>query len=494
VITFQDLHADPAQCEIKSGTKTVLKGGANLKYVNTTPREYGKNLMFEPVPLEMLYHDAAKPQVLVKVNKIDGLCPSFNCDYVYGTAPSEITAQALVNGKEITITGTALPTENLRVVLGNTACGTITASETSITCTLVVLPAAGSWNVELYEPKGLVPVKADTAKIAVALVVTSISPSTNLNQLGGDELTIIGTGFDKNMAKVAIAFSDTTKCDIKSSTDTTIKCIVSGFDKSKLNTDQAYPATVTVNTVANSDKGVNLKSTKQSGQTISPSSVSPVLSSVLTVTLESGYPGDMSKKENFEAKLIKDGDPTVTRPLYVKSIDAATKTIKIKFPGAESGIYYIALEGKGVGRIDQTPLKLTVEGRVTGVSPLTGSYLGGTLITIDGVNFSTNKLDNPVKAGNYWCLVQTTKVDQITCRVSETKATKTSTGKVSTFLRTSEEAVADISTTYEFSTPAATVTGLTAAYDGATKTQVLTLAGSGFTTEHAKIELWIDGK
>jgi len=48
--------------------------------------------MFEPVPLEMLYHDADKPQVLVKVNKIEGLCPNFNCDYVYGTAASEVTA------------------------------------------------------------------------------------------------------------------------------------------------------------------------------------------------------------------------------------------------------------------------------------------------------------------------------------------------------------------------------------------------------------------
>lgn len=361
--------------------------------------------MFEPVPLEMLYHDATKPQVLVTVNKIDGLCPNFNCDYVYGTAPSEITAQALANGKDITITGTKLPTKDIKVVLGNTECGTITASETEITCSLVVLPAAGTWNVELYEPKGLVPVKAETAKISVALVVTSISPATNLNQLGGDELTIVGTGFDKNMDKVAIKFSDTTKCDLTSSTATTIKCIVSGFDKSAIKTDAPYATTITVNSIANAEKGVNIKSTKQSGQTLTPNSASPVLATVLTVTLQSDYTGAMTKAEDFTAKLIKDGDATVTRPLYVKSVDAATKKVVIKFPGAESGIYYIALEGKGVGRIDQTPLKLKVEGRVTGVTPLKGSYLGGTLVTITGVNFSTNKLDNPVKVGPYWCIV-----------------------------------------------------------------------------------------
>ena len=91
-ITFQDLHEDPNQCEIRTGTTTPLTGGVNLTYKSTTSRPYGNNLMFEPVPLEMLYHDADKPQVLVKVNKIEGLCPNFNCDYVYGTAASEVTA------------------------------------------------------------------------------------------------------------------------------------------------------------------------------------------------------------------------------------------------------------------------------------------------------------------------------------------------------------------------------------------------------------------
>ena len=42
------------------------------------------------------------------------------------------------------------------------------------------------------------------------------------------------------------------------------------------------------------------------------------------------------------------------------SVDDATKTITIKFPGAESGIYNIFLVGREVGRIDKTSLELTV--------------------------------------------------------------------------------------------------------------------------------------
>jgi hypothetical protein len=48
--------------------------------------------MFEPIPLEFVYADVDKPQVGIKVNGIDGVCPTFNCGYLYGDATGEITA------------------------------------------------------------------------------------------------------------------------------------------------------------------------------------------------------------------------------------------------------------------------------------------------------------------------------------------------------------------------------------------------------------------
>lgn len=142
-LVFQDYHGNPPQCTIKTGVTTAIAGGATLTYDSKTTRSYGKNLMFEPVPLEMLYHDAEKPQVMVKVKGIEGLCPGFNCDYEYEAATSSITAQALANKKELTITGTGLPTKDVSVVLGNAKCGTVTATATEIKCTLATLPAAG---------------------------------------------------------------------------------------------------------------------------------------------------------------------------------------------------------------------------------------------------------------------------------------------------------------------------------------------------------------
>ena len=192
----------------------------------------------------------------------------------------------------------------------------------------------------------------------------------------------------------------------------------------------------------------------------------------------------MTTKDNFSAKLIKKSDTTITRPLYVKSVDSTAKTVTVKFPGAESGVYLIALESTDIGRIEETSLELTVEGRVTGIVPLTGSYLGGTLVTITGVNFSNDPLDNPVKAGNSWCYVQTTSPTQITCRVAETGLTAASSGPLSTFLRTSEEAVVDIDKTFTFATPSATVSSLTASFVDSSLKQELTLVGIGFPTDH----------
>lgn len=95
---------------------------------------------------------------------------------------------------------------------------------------------------------------------------------------------------------------------------------------------------------------------------MTPNSVSPVLATVLTVNLEDTYPGQMDSRDDFTAELISRDDPEFVRPLYVMSVDADTKSLRIKFPGAESGNYNIMLVGEGVGRIDKDPLALTVTG------------------------------------------------------------------------------------------------------------------------------------
>ena len=229
--------------------------GNEVTYQTETIREYGQNLMFEPIPLSMLYTDAQQPQVLIKVNGIEGVCPEFNCNYVYVDTASMITGQSL-SGNDLIIDGTNLPTDVTSVKLANSECGVITASTTQITCTLTTSPAAGSWDVKVTDASGLIPVDASVGKINVALTVTAVSPSTDLNQLGGDTLTFTGEGFDNLAANTQITFSDGTSCDVTATSSTQVDCMISGFLEASLDSSTPYTATVSVNSVTDSTQSV----------------------------------------------------------------------------------------------------------------------------------------------------------------------------------------------------------------------------------------------
>lgn len=56
-VLFSGYEGDVPECRIESGTTTPLTG-SNVVFETETIREYGQNLMFEPVPLSMLYTDA----------------------------------------------------------------------------------------------------------------------------------------------------------------------------------------------------------------------------------------------------------------------------------------------------------------------------------------------------------------------------------------------------------------------------------------------------
>ena len=153
----------------------------------------------------------------------------------------------------MTIVGTGLPTTDIAVKFANTECATVTATETEVTCSLKVQPAAGSWNVRLIDYRGLIPIETSVATIDIALVVNSVSPSVNLNQLGGDVITFTGTGFDNDLVQTNITFSDDSLCLVTSATDTTLSCTVDGFNATTIDIVNPYSTTIIVNGVSNTD-------------------------------------------------------------------------------------------------------------------------------------------------------------------------------------------------------------------------------------------------
>ena len=219
---------------------------------------------------------------MIKVNGIEGVCPLFNCDFIYVETDSQITSQTL-DGDDLIIVGTNLPTLDVKVKLANSECGTVTASSTSITCTLITSASAGSWDVQVTDASGLIPVDTATAKIDVSLTISNIDPSLDLNQLGGDILLMTGTGFDVLTSNTVVSFSDGSTCEVTSSSPTQLECVVSGFVTDMIDSTTPYTATVSVNSVTDSTQSVSILSTKKSGLSVSPSSVSPVLSTIITV-------------------------------------------------------------------------------------------------------------------------------------------------------------------------------------------------------------------
>jgi hypothetical protein len=111
-------------------------------------------------------------------------------------------------------------------------------------------PTCGEWIPELYSDKGLIPTDPSTPKIKVDCTVTAITPNTELNVLGGDNLTISGTHFPKfvadNTVDIGFSNSDSTKCVLQSSKSTEMICLTKPFDK-VANLDSEFTMTITIN-------------------------------------------------------------------------------------------------------------------------------------------------------------------------------------------------------------------------------------------------------
>jgi hypothetical protein len=71
------------------------------------------------------------------------------------------------------------------------------------------------------------------------------------------------------------------------------------------------------------------------------------------------------------------------------------------FGGAFSGMFQINIRHKYYGLLDTQGMLLDVSSKVSSISPNLGSIHGGTLVTITGTNFGTEKTDNPVQISTY---------------------------------------------------------------------------------------------
>jgi hypothetical protein len=239
------------QCYIQSaeGDHEIVEG-AKPVFDSVTFREYGKSLWFEPVPLEMLYTPAEVPQVTVRVNGLPAVCPKNNCGYSYIEAGEQSITQISLSGTDLTIEGSDFNQQqscnsgasaDLSVEFANTKCG-VTSSDlemNKIDCTLPNSPAAGTHHAKIHGKCGYF-IESSTP-IDIELVISDVTSSSGiagLNKLGGDTLTITGTGFPLDKEPVVYFDHDGSVCKVISFTETEIKCIAQRFDQFNLDEDE----------------------------------------------------------------------------------------------------------------------------------------------------------------------------------------------------------------------------------------------------------------
>lgn len=111
-----------------------------------------------------------------------------------------------------------------------------TVSANGLTCTLDHEPVCGDWLPMLVANEGLVNSSSGLNPETITCTVSSVVPTTQLNLLGGDNLTISGTQLPWNMKRsdLQITFNDAqeTKCVPQESTSTSLVCLTEPFDKS----------------------------------------------------------------------------------------------------------------------------------------------------------------------------------------------------------------------------------------------------------------------
>ena len=106
--------------------------------------------------------------------------------------------------------------------------------------------------------------------------------------------------------------------------------------------------------------------------------------------------------------LVSVNDPTLVYQVNIVEISNTNgkEFIKVMFGGALSGNYSIVVLSQQYGYFVTTGVTFQAVGKVTSYYPSQGSLNGGTLITINGYNFSNGAItDNPVRVGYTDCIV-----------------------------------------------------------------------------------------
>lgn len=201
--------------KIISGVEDPLVGADTLVSNNTVMVNASTSIFYEAIPFEMLRTYETDPQVLVTVGDYPAVCKNLTCDFHYIEPEGEVTSFTYTAGtRQLDLAGTNLPANSsmIRYVeFAHSLCTITDATNASVTCTLDHEPVCGDHVPQLVAKQGLVLNSADVVAETITCTISSVVPTTQLNLLGGDNLTISGTQLPWKLEKstVDLKFDDT---------------------------------------------------------------------------------------------------------------------------------------------------------------------------------------------------------------------------------------------------------------------------------------------
>jgi len=219
----------------------------------------------------------------------------------------------------------------------------------------------------------------------------------------------------------------------------------------------------------------------------------------VTIQLPSDFPYTLAK-EDFSVNATNITNPDYIRYMNVIDVDDDAKTITTKFGGAWSGQYKVWIRHALTGLIESDGLTLDVNTYMTSYSPTTGSIYGGTLLTINGLNFGDEITDNPVQISTNGgvdsidCYLITTSSTIITCRIDSDIVPREDDqeGDMVVFLKTSEEASSTADArAWIYTADLPSLDTVTTSFDDSTLHWTVTVTGTDFGDSTVGVELVI---
>ena len=351
----------------------------------------GSNVFHQVIPSEYLRTYHTDPQIVVSIDGRRLPCRT-DCKFIYKAPPEYPSITSMTEdfgSNELVIEGNLLasqPNDTL-IEIGFENCELKSINDTQIICEIPkdsssLIAVAGTWTpIMKIKDMGIVFSSANT-QITVPLIITSISPSKGSEQ-GGTLLTISGKGFLNSLSnseitqKVMIGDSI---CNILSTSTTSIVCRTS-----PKTTDGSF--IVQLGSISQNSALFSYDSASTpSISSISPSYASTIVKTQVVIS-GSGFGTDKSK-----VSVLLANDKLGSYDCLVTEV--TPDTIKCNINGGPRGSYELSIfiDPQGYASFPSTSSNFDLVLKITSIAPLSGSLNGGTLLTVQGQGFSSDKL------------------------------------------------------------------------------------------------------